>query len=86
MDDGIVFKNVYKRLNDSQSFQLCSTNPAYAPYEVHANSIVEIWKFVNYISSDMPTQEFQESELTAAILDLQRDVKHLKNVYVPRKS
>lgn len=85
LDDGIVFKNVYKRLLDSQSFQLCSTNPAYEPYEVHANEIVEIWKFVNYISSDMPTTSFQESDLTKAILDLQKDVKHLKNVYIPKK-
>jgi len=86
LDDGIVFKNVFKRLSDNQSFQLCSTNPMYEPYEVHANNIVEMWKFVNYISSDVPTQEFKESELTAAILDLQKDVKHLKNVYIPRKS
>lgn len=86
LDDGIVFKNVHKRLGDNQTFQLCSTNPAYEPYEVHANEVVEIWKFVNYICSDLPTQEFKESELTKAILDLQSDVKHLKNVYVPRKS
>ncbi len=85
LDDGIVFKNVYKRLNDNQSFQLCSTNPLYEPYEVHANDIVEIWKFVNYISSDMPTTEFKESELTKVILDLQTEVKHLKNVYIPKK-
>jgi len=78
--------NVYKRLTDNQSFQLCSTNPAYEPYEVHANNIVEMWKFVNYISSDMPTSEFRESELTKAILDLQKDVKHIKNVYIPRKA
>ncbi|MEX1003262.1 MAG: helix-turn-helix domain-containing protein [Crocinitomicaceae bacterium] len=86
LDDGIVFKNVYKRLSDSQSFQLCSTNPIYEPYEVHANEVVEIWRFVNYISSDVPTQEFKESDLTKAILDLQKDVKHLKNIYIPRKS
>lgn len=85
-DDGIVFKIVYKRLEDSQTFQLCSTNPLYPPYEVHANDVVEIWKFVNYISSDMPTQEFTESELTRAVLDLQTDIKHLKNVYIPKKS
>jgi hypothetical protein len=84
-DDGIVFKIVYNRLNDNQSFQLCSTNPFYEPYEVHANSIVEIWKFVNYISSDMPTTEFKESDLTKAILNLQADVKHIKNVYTPPK-
>lgn len=84
LDDGIVFKNVYKRLSDSQTFQLCSTNPLYEPYEVHANEIVEVWKFVNYISSDMPSVSFKESELTKAILDLQTDVKHLKNVYIPK--
>lgn len=85
LDDGIVFKILHKRLVDSQSFQLCSTNPLYEPYEVHANDIVEIWKFVNYISFDMPTSEFKESDLTKAILDLQSDVKHLKNVYIPKK-
>jgi hypothetical protein len=51
---------------------------------VHANEIVEVWKFVNYISSDMPSVSFKESELTKAILDLQTDVKHLKNVYIPK--
>lgn len=85
LDDGIVFKNVYKRLNDNQSFQLCSTNPLFEPYEVHANDIVEVWKFVNYISSDMPSTSFHESDLTKAILNLQTDVKHLKNIYVPKK-
>ena len=84
IDDGVVFKNVYKRLDDNQSFQLCSTNHLFSPYEVHANDIVEIWKFVNYISSDMPSTSFKESDLTQAILDLQTDVKHLKNVYIPK--
>ena len=82
-DDGIIFKVVFNRLGDNQSFQLCSTNPFYEPYEVHANKIVEIWRFVNYISSDMPVTEFKESELTKAILDLQADVKHMKNTYTP---
>ena len=85
LDEGIVFKNVYKRLDDNQSFQLCSTNPLFEPYEVHANDVVEVWRFVNYVSSSMPTAEFKESDLTRAILDLQTDVKHLKNVYIPKK-
>ena len=83
-NEGIVFKVVYNRLDDNQSFQLCSTNPFYKPYEVHANEIVEIWKFVNYISFEMPTSPFEESELTQAILDLQADVKHIKNIYIPK--
>ncbi len=84
LNQGVVFKIVHNRLDDAQSFQLCSTNPFYEPYEVHANEIVEIWKFVNYICHDMPTVQFEESELTKAILDLQADVKHIRNTYIPK--
>ncbi|MBK7131243.1 MAG: hypothetical protein IPH66_18090 [Crocinitomicaceae bacterium] len=62
-------------------FQLCSTNPLYSPYEVHATKILEIWKFVNYISSDMPVSAFKKVN-SRAILDLQAEVKHLKNIYI----
>jgi len=86
LNDGIVFKIVHNRLEDLKGFQLCSTNPFYKPYEVHANEVVEIWKFVNYICHDMPTVPFEESELTKAILDLQADVKHIKNVYIPNNN
>ncbi len=84
LDEGIVFKIVHKRLKDTQSFQLCSTNPLFEPYDVPANNVVEIWKFVNYICPDMPTVGFSESDLTKAVLGLQADVKHLRNVYVPK--
>ncbi len=84
-EEGIVFKILYNRINDNQSFQLCSTNPFYKPYEIHVNEIIEIWKFVNYISDAMPMQTFEESDLTKVLLDLQADVKHIKNVYIPNK-
>ncbi|MFD1552042.1 hypothetical protein DNU06_00920 [Putridiphycobacter roseus] len=83
-NEGVVFKIVHNRLDDAQSFQLCSTNPFYEPYEVHANEVVEIWKFVNYICHDIPSVSFKESELTKAILGLQADVKHIRNTYIPK--
>lgn len=53
-DDGIVFKIVYNKIEESQSLMLCSTNPEYAPYEVHLGDVLEVWKFVNYINEELP--------------------------------
>lgn len=90
-DDGIVFKIVNNCIASLQSFELCSTNPIYAPYFVHVNEIIEIWKFVNYISPTLPEMRIDDSQLSRSIQDLQREVLDLKrtitgegNTYSPR--
>ncbi len=77
-DDGIVFKIVNNLLSSTQSFELCSTNPLYLPYLVHVNEIVEIWKFVNYISPSISEIRVDDQKLTRSIQDLQREVMDLK--------
>lgn len=77
-DDGIVFKIVNNVLEKHQGFELCSTNPIYKPYVVHVNEIVEIWKFVNYISPSLPEMRIDDSRLTQSIQDLQREIIELK--------
>jgi transcriptional regulator with XRE-family HTH domain len=79
-DEGIVFKIVNNFLSDSQSFQLCSTNPMYSPYLVHANSILEIWKFVNYISPELPDVRMDDTQLGKSISDLQKEIHDLKQM------
>lgn len=78
-DDGIVFKLVNNHLEDKQSYQLCSTNPKYDPYYVHVNQIVEIWKFVNYISPELPDVKLDEGDLITTMRSLQAEVHELKN-------
>lgn len=77
-DEGIVFKVVNNMLETNQSFQLCSTNTFYAPYMVHVNQIVEIWKFVNYISPELPEVRLDDQSLTKTVRDLQQEVYELK--------
>jgi transcriptional regulator with XRE-family HTH domain len=77
-EDGIVFKIVNNHLEKQQSFELCSTNPVYQPYFVHINEIVEMWKFVNYISPSLPEMRLDDSQLTKSIQDLQREILDLK--------
>lgn len=81
-DEGIVFKVVHNLLDTSQSFQLCSSNPFYQPYRVHANDILEIWKFVNYISPELPDVRWDDSEISKSIKDLQNEVLNLKTVLI----
>lgn len=79
-NDGIVFKIAYNHIHENQTLQLCSTNPLYEPFEIHINEILEVWKFVNYISDDLPQMQLGDDTLTEAVLGIQRDVSHLKNV------
>jgi transcriptional regulator with XRE-family HTH domain len=77
-DDGIVFKILNNFLETNQCFQLCSTNTFYAPYQVKASDIVEIWKFVNYISPELPNVKLDENTLTESVKALQKEVHDLK--------
>ena len=79
-DEGIVFKVVHNLLSSEQSFQLCSTNPFYQPYIVHANNILEIWKFVNYISPELPEIRLDDNDLSKTIKELQREVQEMKSM------
>lgn len=78
-DDGIVFKVVHNLLDSEQSFQLCSTNPFYEPYLVHANDIIEMWKFVNYISPELPNVRPDDNNLSQSIQSLRQEVNEIKN-------
>lgn len=77
-DDGIVFKTVFNRLEESGTLLLCSTNPKYDPYEVPSDNVLEVWKFVNYISADLPDPNINQKQLTNTVLTIQREVSELK--------
>lgn len=79
-NDGIVFKVVHNLLSSEQSFQLCSTNTFYQPYMVHANDILEIWKFVNYISPELPDVRMDDNDLSKSLKSLQQEVHELKKM------
>lgn len=79
-DDGIVFKVVHNLLKSEQSFQLSSTNTFYEPYNVHVNSVLEIWRFVNYISPELPDVRMDDKQLAKSIQQLQKEVHDLKTI------
>jgi len=78
-EEGIVFKVVYDQLKDKGTLLLCSTNPLYQPYEVAISDVLEIWKFVNFISPELPEPNLSKDSLSASVLELQREVSRLRN-------
>jgi transcriptional regulator with XRE-family HTH domain len=85
-DEGIVFKILYNNLKKNQSFTLCSTNSFYKPYEVHANEVVEVWRFVNYISPDLPEVKMDDASLGQTLIELQKDLLEIKKQLSDSKS
>ena len=80
-NEGIVFKNVENQIDKNATLLLSSTNPVYEPYEVKLSEVLEVWKFVNYISPEMPTPDLSNNQISEALLGLQRDVNKLKNEF-----
>jgi transcriptional regulator with XRE-family HTH domain len=79
MNDGIVFKVVENNILSDAKLILYSLNPLYEPYEVHISEVKEIWKFVNYISSELPEPVIPEKQLMQTVAGMKHDLERLKN-------
>jgi len=78
MDDGIVFKIIENRIEEEGKVILYSLNPLYEPYEIHVNSIREIWKFIHFISHEIPEPVIPENQLVRTVASLKQDMERLK--------
>ena len=78
IDDGIVFKIVENNISTNGNLRLISLNPLYEPYEIHINQVREIWKFVNYISSQIPSANSLRDKIEESVIQLQKQVKAIQ--------
>ena len=78
VNDGIVFKILENRIEDEGKLILYSLNPLYEPYEINVNEIREIWKFVHFISHEIPEPVLPENQLVRTVANLKQEVDRLK--------
>jgi hypothetical protein len=76
-DEGIVFKMVYKQQGKRKKLLLRSLNPAYDPYEIGAGELLEVWRFVNYISSEIPEYNQAEEDLRNSVAKLSSEAERI---------
>ena len=78
LNDGIVFKIIENNISSDGKLVLFSLNPLYEPYEVHISEVKEIWKFVNYISSELPEPVLPEKQIFQSIAVMKNDLERIK--------
>jgi transcriptional regulator with XRE-family HTH domain len=78
LNDGIVFKILENRMEEEGSIVLYSLNPLYEPYTIPANEVREIWRFVHFISHEIPEPILPENQLVRTVATLKQDLDQLK--------
>ncbi|MEM7107015.1 MAG: LexA family transcriptional regulator [Bacteroidota bacterium] len=80
--EGVVYKRVFNYINDNGKLFLVSDNRQYAPYQVDADEIIEIWASKAYLSLQFPdaddSSEVSTEQLASIVLDLQKEIVKLK--------
>jgi len=77
-DEGVVFKIAENKLKEEGILSLHSLNPLYDPYDLQASDIREVWKFVHYISSEMPEPSRERDALSDTVKQLQKEVQAIQ--------
>lgn len=76
-DDGLLFKVLHKDFRNKQ-FVLYSLNRDYDPIPVPVDEVSEVWKFIHYISHEMPDPLNPDQEIYKVVANIQRDVHEIK--------
>ena len=77
-DDGIVFKVVENKIKEQGKLIMHSLNPLYEPYDIAIGEVKEIWKFVNYISPEIPETNKIKENLAEELVELKKQVKAIQ--------
>ena len=78
LNEGVVFKIIENKIHKDKTFKLYSLNPIYEPFDLNINEIREIWKFTNFISSEIPEPKIPKDDLLKTVANLQYDMNKLK--------
>ena len=76
--DGIVYKRMLKNNRQKNKFTLVSDNPAYQPYSISSEDIIEVWQAQTVISKANTQQRWDVNQLANLVNNLQQQVTVLK--------
>lgn len=76
-DEGIVFKIAVNQVKRKKQLILHSLNQFYKPYELNVSEVQEVWKFCNFISSEIPYPASRD-ELLKSISVIEYEVSAMK--------
>ena len=74
VSEGIVYKRVHNNIKKSETLRLISDNPAYEPYDINIEDVLEIWESKAYISTEFPKPDMSVEKLSAIVSGLQKQM------------
>ena len=77
-NEGIVYKRIVKSNRYKNKITLVSDNPAYQPYQVNAEDILEMWQANAVINKITQQQRWDVNSLANLVNNLQDQVSSLK--------
>ncbi len=78
-EDGIVFKVAFNQIRKKKKLELHSLNSEFKPYELDVSEVKEVWKFCNYISSELPEPVKHKDELLGLVEKMEEELMIIKN-------
>ena len=82
-NDGVVFKRIENDLPGGSRLVLHSDNPAFAPYAIAGDDVVEVWRAAAYLSFELPSaldgQPASAASVRSALDTLRGEIHALKN-------
>jgi len=76
--DGIVYKRILKNNKLKNKLTFVSDNPAYQPYNVNTDEVLEVWQAQMIISKANTQQRWDVNQLASLVNNLQQQVTVLK--------
>lgn len=77
-NEGIVYKRVIKSNRSKNKLTLVSDNPAYQPYQVNSEDIIEMWQAQAVINKVVQQQRWDVDSLANIVSNLQDQVSSMK--------
>lgn len=79
-NDGVVYKRIGNKFKENKKLKLLSDNPAYEPYEINGEDIIELWKAKAYLSMQlpMPMPEPSIENLTSMMAQMQKSIAKIQ--------
>jgi transcriptional regulator with XRE-family HTH domain len=76
--EGIVYKRIVKNGRSKSKLTLVSDNPAYQPYHVDAEDVLEVWQAQMIITRASQQNKWDVNQLANLVTNLQEQVSTLK--------
>jgi transcriptional regulator with XRE-family HTH domain len=78
-DEGIVYKRLYNRLEESKALEMISDNHLYSPFSVHIDAVLEVWQAIGLISFELPDADVPSLfKLNTMFSELKNEIDSLK--------